>query len=430
MLGRPSQKTPRKLLKRVLEPVFRTLVRASVWAARHRPFSPPLTPSKILVVENCALGDVLLSTPTLRRLRELYSQAEISVAVDRRNAAVLLGNPNVRHILPLDAKSPVGFFRAVKQLRSEKFDVAMNCGPSVGNALLVWLAKAPCKIGYFERFDCFEGLNRPIPITGIGIPVANSFSFRSQHLVDRALDVVSSMQQGIGQSQGSRAGVSPVDGGTSQVPLLDLHIPEDLRTEAQNRYLSTGVHRSLIVVHPSAGWPFKTWSPDRFRGLLARLWAMDGDAHIVLIGSEKERPMLNRIASGAGGEVEIVAGKNLLEVGALIDCADVFIGADSGPMHIASSVGTPCVAIFGPSTPRSSGPAGPGHRVLYHQVECSPCNQTVCVRPEDPCINLISVEEVAGAAMEILSEERGQKSAEKTLKVLAAGRELMFPAEG
>lgn len=391
-------------MKMAMEAALRSFLRARCWLTGN---APPLflpIPRKILVLETCALGDVLLSTPALRMLHQLYPEAEITVAVDQANAVLLSGNTSIRCILPLAGlRSPAGCLNAIRQVRSDRFDVAMNVGPSAWNALLVWLARAVVKIGYFERFRVFAGRENPIPVTAVGMRIGRPFAYHGQHLIDRALEVVRALAYMTGDDSMDRTQLSAADA-QAALPALDLFIPDEIRSAAQERYRSKGADRPLIVIHPTASWPFKTWSPYRFETLLNTIRETYPEARLVLIGSRADRVLIENIAFASACDVEIAAGSGLLEIAALIECADVYVGADSGPMHIASSVGTPSVAIFGPSPPQESRPAGQRHRVLYREVECSPCPQTVCVRPDNPCTHLITVEEVAACVQEVLAE--------------------------
>jgi ADP-heptose:LPS heptosyltransferase len=391
-------------LKTAAEAALRILLRAQSWFTGNGRSLPLPIPRKILVVETCALGDVLLSTPALRMLHELYPHAEVTVAVDQANAVLLSGNISIRDALPLAGlRSLAGWFNAIRQVRSERFDVAMNLGPSACNALLVWLARAATKIGYFERFRVFAGRKHPIPVTAVGIRIGKTFSYHGQHLIDRALEVVRALAHLAGDCIESETQFS-ADRDLCALPTLDLFIPDLIRSAAQQRYRSKGTGQPLVVIHPTASWSYKTWAPHRFETLLNAIRDTNPEARVVLIGSREDRVLLETIASASGCDPEIAAGASLIEIAALIECADVYVGADSGPMHIASSVGTPSVVIFGPSLPRESRPAGPRHRVLYREVECSPCDQTVCVRPDNPCTHLITVEEVAACVQEALAE--------------------------
>jgi ADP-heptose:LPS heptosyltransferase len=390
-------------IKTAAEAILRSLLQVQPWFMGNGRIVPLPIPRKILVVETCALGDVLLSTPALRMLHELYPHAEITVALDRANAVLLSGNASIARTLPLASlRSLAGCIGALRQVRSERFDVAMNLGPSACNALLVWLARAAVKIGYFERFGVFAGREHPIPVTAVGIRIGKNFSYHGQHLIDRALEVVRALACVTGV--GGDATQLPEADDRAALPALDLFVPNAIRSAAQKRYRSKGAGRPLVVIHPTASWPFKTWASHRFETLLKTIRDTNAEARLVLIGSREDRLLLENIAFASQCEVEIAAGANLLEIAALIECADVYVGADSGPMHIASSVGTPSVVIFGPSLPRESRPAGLRHRVLYHEVECSPCGQAICVRPDNPCTHLITVEEVAACVHDVLAE--------------------------
>ena len=382
----------------------RALVRVSVWKHSKSGIGSSFRPTKILIVETTRIGDVLLTTAAIRALRRLYPAAELTYVADAFSGQVLRVNPYVDRVVALRHSSSLGgLVRAIWQVRSEAYDLVLNCSPSTRNALLAWFARSSVKIGYFERFRSYEAVRNPIPVTGIGMRVSPGFCYAGQHLVDRSLDVVRALERATrADLESPRSCLDPQD----ELPALDLRIPEEVRARAFRQYFPEREDRSLVVVHATASWTYRTWSPERFRELLVRLSHIKPELRLIVVGSEGERSLLAKLAADSNCGVIVVAGKDLFEVAALIELADVCVGADSGPMHIASAVGTPCVALFGPNTSRATRPVGKRHRVLYKQLECSPCLQTVCVRPDNPCTHLISVEEVTAAVLAILAEEK------------------------
>jgi 3-deoxy-D-manno-octulosonic-acid transferase/heptosyltransferase-1 len=146
----------------------------------------------------------------------------------------------------------------------------------------------------------------------------------------------------------------------------------------------------LIAVNPSARWKTKLW--DKFAELIRRL----PRERVVLTGSAAERDQVEKIAQGC----QNVAGQtDLFELGELYRRCAVVITNDSGPMHLAAAVGTPVVAIFGPTDPALTGPYGKQHVVIRSGIPCSPCMKGECFHaPRMECMQLISVEQVLSAA--------------------------------
>jgi heptosyltransferase-1 len=154
-------------------------------------------------------------------------------------------------------------------------------------------------------------------------------------------------------------------------------------------------HRRYIVIHPFAAWSFRQWSPSHFIHLAhSILRGMDCD--IVFVCSDEEEQSLEVLRREFRNETRVYffASPSLSESAALIQGASAFIGNDSGPLHLAAVLGVPVIGLFGPAHPQLTGPTTSSGTYLYHRVECSPCSQIRCVRPEAPCIDLISPDEV------------------------------------
>jgi ADP-heptose:LPS heptosyltransferase len=167
--------------------------------------------------------------------------------------------------------------------------------------------------------------------------------------------------------------------------------------------------RPAIGVHVSGGRPSKQWHLDRFAQVARRLAERHG-ATIVLTGSPGDRPMVDDVKRMLAGVATIDAAGafDLPALGAVLAKLDLLITGDTGPMHLAAAMGTPVVALFGPSDPRRYGPRGEGHRVIRIDLWCSPCGQ-VRLPPErcrgrvPECMDGIDVERVVSAAEELMA---------------------------
>jgi ADP-heptose:LPS heptosyltransferase len=144
-------------------------------------------------------------------------------------------------------------------------------------------------------------------------------------------------------------------------------------------------------VHPFAGWEFKQWPVSAFEEMASRFLAA-GDDDIVFLAAAEERAQLQRLRTAFRSEprVHFVESSDLCESAYLIERARVFMGNDSGPLHLAALLGTPVVGLYGPSSPDLTAPRGARGEFFYSPVECSPCAQTSCVRPGEHCMLAIS----------------------------------------
>jgi lipopolysaccharide heptosyltransferase II len=158
----------------------------------------------------------------------------------------------------------------------------------------------------------------------------------------------------------------------------------------------------FVAFHPGARWWFKQWPAEKCAALADRIQAKDG-LPVIFLGGTQEQEFLHTVRAqmrtpfrgGAGG-------LELLEMAAVLRRARAFVGNDNGPMHIAAALGTPVVALFGPSDPEVWGPRGAGHRVIYKEGYCNPCIHPRCVRGEQNCLRVITVDEVAEAVRALI----------------------------
>jgi ADP-heptose:LPS heptosyltransferase len=173
--------------------------------------------------------------------------------------------------------------------------------------------------------------------------------------------------------------------------------------------------RPLVGIHPSGGRAVKQWPVVRWGDVAARL-QRERAATILITGSEADRPLAAALAKGLPSRPIDLSGKlNVRETLALLEQLDLFLSPDTGPMHMATSVGTPSVSVFGPSDPAryfSGGAGTPGsrHVVVRRELWCSPCNlirrpPDECAGPEPPeCLRLVTAEDVYGAAVRVLED--------------------------
>ena len=166
-------------------------------------------------------------------------------------------------------------------------------------------------------------------------------------------------------------------------------------------------HR-LVAICPGAGWSYRLWPAERWGVVVRRLAALPG-VRVRLVASAAERGLLDAILGVCGGTVEVVVCRRPSELLAALGDSNLVIALDSAPMHLASEwLGCPVLALFGPGVPDLYRPRSAGSRILGHgdRYACWPCRQIRCVRPADPCMLAVGVDEVVEAAFAMLAEGR------------------------
>ena len=335
---------------------------------------------KILVVNVNWLGDVIFSVPVFRALKQHYPQAEVWCLAVPRVREVLESCPFVDGIIVYDERGRdrglLAKWRLVRRLRAADIDLAFVLHRSWTRAFLVFLAGIPQRVGVNVKgrggfLTCRvvpppENLHRAdaylAVLEGYGVPVTNR---RYELLVEPA--AMAAVNRKL-----SSAGITAQD--------------------------------KMVVVNPGGNWNLKRWPPEFFAQLIRRL-VSELKVKVVLPGGVADRDMIVDIARNSAVDPLLLVGQtNLKELVALMRQATLVISADSGPLHVASAVGTCGIGIFGPTRPELTGPRGPGEVVILQKdVGCnrSACYNLAC--PDNVCMKAVTVEEVVAAAKKMLS---------------------------
>jgi len=346
---------------------------------REREFHPESVRS-ILVIRLYFLGDMLLSTPVLDALRRRFPDARITVLLKRRARDLLTGNPNVDEIIEYDGAeryhSPRWMLGLARTLRERRFDLAVDLTGDHRSSLLLRLADPAFRVG-FNHCGCGFLLDRAIPYRSEGL------------VVDHLLGAVEPL------------GARPAE----RAPRLFLSEAELARSREILADVGISPGEPYVVLSPGASWRYKRWSPKRF-ARLAEAVRERRSLRSVVTGSEADRAIAREIVELSDGSAVGLAGAtSVREFAGVAAAAAAFVGNDSGPMHLTAAVGTPVVALFGPSTPERFAPQGAPSRIVWHRYRCCPCSEKRCVRPRDPCMEAITVEEVLAGLESLIEEE-------------------------
>ena len=293
---------------------------------------------RILIVRLSAVGDAIQTMPVACALRERFPDAFLAWAVESRAAALLRGHEALDELIELPRgwlKSPGGVWRLRRRLHDLQFDTTIDVQSLTKSALLAWLSGAKRRIGF-------------------GNPGGRELSrwFNNQlvdpkatHVVDRYLELLRPFE--------------------IESPTVRFQVPEHEADRAAAKAMigELGLAAGFAIINPGAGWPSKLWPTDRYAAVARHL----GDAWhlptLVVWAGPAERTMAEQVAA-AGATVSIAPPTTLPELAALVRRARLFVGADTGPLHLAAAVGTPCVGLYGPWPASRHGPYGPQHIAL------------------------------------------------------------------
>ena len=333
---------------------------------------------KVLLVRLRRIGDVVMTTPAITALRKGLPSAHISYVVEIPYRELIEGNPHVDSTIVLPR--PLGtrnFLNTVRALRKERFDAAIDFHGGPTASLITLLSGADKKIGYRIKYKSFF----------YDISLLRSLETGHIHSVENHIQLVKAL------------GIEV----PSYPPLL---LPESSESEKKKIHMFFSEKRfgmsKAIVIHVGAGNEFREWGIDNWAELVATLVERK-DAKIVLIGAPEDKEKAGQILNRHPASVFSLAGKlNLKELKELIVNASLYIGPDSGPMHIAASTPTPIVALFGPNLSAYNAPWQAKATIIEKEWDCRPCDQRHCIPGDYRCMRTIEPGEVYAACIPFL----------------------------
>jgi heptosyltransferase-1 len=337
------------------------------------------TPNRILIVKLSSIGDVIHSLPVAAALRRRYPRAYLAWAVGPAAAEAVTGNPHLDETLIMGggadaagvcALPPLSAPGALRRaLRARRFDTTVDMQGLFKSALLAFLSGARDRIGFRNLQEGTFLLNnrRVVPDRRDVHAVEGYFGFA------RALD----------------APVEPVD----------FTIATSAREEAEAAALLSGIEHPIALI-PGARWLSKRWPPGHFAAAADAL-AEESGGRGVIVGAADDAPLAAAIAAAARTPLVDLTGRTTLkQCAAVLRRCRLVIGNDTGPMYLAAAVGTPTVAVFGPTDASRLGPYGEGHARVWAHLTCAPCRRRECAPLR--CLEAVTPEQVVAAARELL----------------------------
>ena len=344
---------------------------------------------RIVVIKLDHIGDVILSIPAIINLGEYFPNAHITVVVNPVSEKIAKLIPHVDEVICYNAR----FFdrtdeakaldiakglRFAKDMKNRNFNLIFDLRGSFASLLFALIAKSK------YRFDRGTYLIRR-RLNHSEIPNPKNKAKRKgdqwtlQHEAEISLDIL------------AKAGITVKTKKTS----LDLNRMSDITSKYNS---------ASIVIHPGGPMLLKRWSADRYVVLIRQL-LQRYNSRIALIGGKDESELVNSIVSAVDDDriLDLSGKMTLMQLAYFLNKADLFIGNDSGPMHIASASGTKVIGLFGPTDPERFGPYGDNCIALRMEDKCQPCSKDRCKFKDYRCVDRISVEDVISVVSEIIS---------------------------
>lgn len=321
----------------------------------------------ILIVKLTALGDITHTLPALTTLRRALPNARITWLVEDSAQDLVRGHPALDRVLVWNRSrwktllrsgrlfalaSSAWAFR--REIRDTHYDLVIDFQGLLKSAVWVALSRAESKAGYGpgQRHDehAWLALNKRVAV-----------SAPDAHAVERNLRLLEGL-------------------GFPRLPLAyDFPIPEPRRQEADHVLSQAGLPPGtrFVAVHSMTRWPTKNWTPQHFAAVADAV--QTAGIPVALTGGPADRPSIDAIVSAMKTPARRLDGQTSLPaLAAVFQRASVVLSTDTGPMHLAVAVGTPVVALFGPTSPEYTGPYGTRNVVLRAGLRCSPCFRRDC----------------------------------------------------
>jgi lipopolysaccharide heptosyltransferase II len=351
---------------------------------------------RVLLVRLREIGDVALTTPAVRGVRTRFPDAHITYLVEPLSAPVVVTNALIDDVIIAPRRRGIAGVgnevALIRRLRRERFDLVIDFHGGPRSSLLTWLSGAPVRVGY-------DVVARGWMYT---VRVPRPRELRPRHSVVNQWDLLAALD------------IPPPDPST-----FPMEMPLDPRAAVAvaERLARGGVgpEDPLIVIHVSAGNPFRRWPLDHFTTLVAALASDEPPRHVIVTSGPSDRQAADRViaaaraALGAERHHRILHGDefSLAELRALADRAALFIGGDSGPMHIAAASRVPIVVLYGPTLPARSAPwRAPRWINEAAEVEglpCRPCDQRQCEPGDFRCLTTLHPQRAIEAAHRALA---------------------------
>jgi len=290
-------------------------------------------PSRVLLIRLGALGDIIHTLPVAATLRAAFPSLHIAWLVDARWRPLLDLVDGVDSVLSIPRAGWKDLRHGVARVRREKFETVVDAQGLYKSAVLARLSGAPVRIG-FHRASARESGAAALYNVRVSPPFG--------HRIDKNLALAGAL------------GAPPLASATPVSRLFPLHIPAAAEATVRQMLRSHGVD-TYFMLSPGGGWRSKCWPPERYGELHRRLAERLGYAGVVTFGPG-ERPLAEMVRNAAGSPQPLLLEMDLPQLLAAIHGAQFFVGADTGPLHVAVALGTPVVGLYGPTDPAQTGP--------------------------------------------------------------------------
>jgi len=336
----------------------------------------------ILIVRLGALGDIVHAIPAAAALRAAYPAARIDWLVEAKHRPILDLVTVIDRVIPIEARTLGGWIEAVRRTHQVPYDVALDFQGLMKSAVLA-RASGATRVAGFSIWHLREKSARPFyseTDAGKNVHVDAAANGETLHVIAKNLGLLS---------------VVGIETTTIEFPIARV------ASKALDQVLGMLGGKPFALINPGAAWPNKRWPSERFGEVAAFLRDVRGLRSVVLWGPGEES-VAQSVADAASGAAHIAPATAIADLVELSRAADLIVSGDTGPLHIAAAVGTPAVALYGPTDPHRNGPWADGDVTVSKYDVCG-CHYERRCRCERWCLEGMTVTEVTAAVQQRLA---------------------------
>lgn len=350
----------------------------------------------ILLIETAFLGDVIAITPAIHSIKEAIPDALVDVLVEKKYTPLLQFERKIEHLYGVNTSHFFSLLKIIFAMRKNSYDLVVCTSPGVKNSFISLFSGKRFITGYLLHPVWETNFFNDFYSVMIGSDITSLYP-KQAHLTTRALNSLAPLNLDI-------------DCASSQVRLQLSSVIEKQKLLFLNASYFIKPGKINIVIHPCASWAYKQWPLENMELLIQYLLEQYSDmVHVTLIGIPSEKHSLTKIKKSVSQKIMLLVGTDLLTIMTLIKNADVFIGNDSGPKHIADAFEKPIIELLGPSLPQTVGGKNNKVRFFYENVSCSPCSHQECSN-QGLCMRSITVESVLSHLCSIIDSQLEKRS--------------------
>jgi lipopolysaccharide heptosyltransferase I len=337
-------------------------------------------PKSILILKLGSLGDVNHTLPLANILRSKYLDAHIGWAIERKVSSLIENHPSVDEVIVFERKRGIKtflpFMKFIKEVRGKKYDIIIDLQGNLKGGIITLLSSCRWRMGFKRGSSRIETIstfftNRKVAEEG-------------SHIIERNMGFAGELEADAGD----------ISFGVPVEEPAKRYIDDFLKS--RNVY-----NKRIVIMHPGVTWETKKWPIENYARLSEEIVKKFDDTAIVITAGPGEEKLAEKCRKG---DVVIANGMNLSQLAALLDKCELFIGSDTGPLHLAAALGKRVIGLYGPTDPARNGPYGEKNFAVWKKLPCSGCWRRKCKSIK--CMKEIEVSEVMGKVSTCLEETK------------------------